>query len=61
MEDDFRIGISFTEKGSTKLYANFDKADLIIASPLGLRLIVGNEADKFRYLINIYIKGSSIF
>ena len=46
MEDDFRFGMTLSKK--CKLFANFDKADIIIASPLGLRLIVGNEADSQR-------------
>ena len=42
-EDDFRMGIAFSKKkdGLFKLYANFEKADIIIASPLGLRLVTG--------------------
>jgi len=48
MEDDFRIGMAFASNGAIKLYADFDKADLIIASPLGLRLITGVEGDKNR-------------
>jgi U3 small nucleolar RNA-associated protein 25 len=42
-EDDFRIGMAISRKGNIKLYAHFDKADIIVAAPLGLALI--NEGD----------------
>ena len=51
MEDDFRMGMSFSAKGTLKLFSHFDKADIIIASPLGLRLIVGIEADSIRFFV----------
>ena len=43
----FRLGISFQKK-SVKLYSDFYKADIIIASPLGLRTITGTKEDKKR-------------
>lgn len=46
-EDTFRIGISLTKK-SMKLYAPFYSSDILIASPLGLRLILGAPGEKDR-------------
>ena len=43
--DAFRIGMSFGQK-QVKFYADFYTADLIVCSPLGLRLITGSEGDK---------------
>ncbi|XP_053207414.1 U3 small nucleolar RNA-associated protein 25 homolog [Panonychus citri] len=47
IDDSFRIGIAVTRK-SLKLYADFYSCDIIIASPLGLRLIIGAEGEKER-------------
>jgi len=47
IDDSFRIGISVTKK-SLKLYSDFYSSDIIIASPLGLRLIIGAEGEKDR-------------
>uniref|UniRef100_A0A1B6LTA9 U3 small nucleolar RNA-associated protein 25 homolog n=2 Tax=Graphocephala atropunctata TaxID=36148 RepID=A0A1B6LTA9_9HEMI len=46
-DDNFKIGISVTKK-SIKLYTDFYSADIIIASPLGLRRIVGAEGQADR-------------
>jgi len=43
----FRIGISFAPK-AIRLYAPFYSSDIIIASPLGLRRIIGTEEDSKR-------------
>lgn len=45
--DLFCLGIKFTRQ-AIKLYSSFYSSDLIIASPLGLRLIIGNKGDKKR-------------
>ncbi|KAJ8973519.1 hypothetical protein NQ317_014244 [Molorchus minor] len=45
--DDFKIGITVTKK-SLKLYANFYSSDIIVASPLGLRTIIGAEGEPER-------------
>lgn len=47
IDDAFRIGMAVT-KSSLKLYENFYNSDLIIASPLGLRMIIGAEGESSR-------------
>ncbi|KAI8810126.1 digestive organ expansion factor-like protein [Cladochytrium replicatum] len=47
IDDSFRIGIQFS-RTNMKLYAPFYKSDVIIASPLGLRMIIGAEGDRKR-------------
>ena len=44
-DDCFRVGISITKK-TLKMYTEFYSADIIIASPLGLRMIIGTEGEK---------------
>ncbi|XP_077286205.1 U3 small nucleolar RNA-associated protein 25 homolog [Arctopsyche grandis] len=46
-DDTFRIGLSVTKK-SLKLFSDFYSSDIIIASPLGLRMIVGAEGEEER-------------
>lgn len=46
-EDTFRLGISLNKK-SMKLYTPFYASDILIASPLGLRLIIGAAGEKER-------------
>ena len=41
-DDDFKLGIGVT-KSSLKLYTDFYSSDIIIASPLGLKLVIGEE------------------
>ncbi|KAL1139289.1 hypothetical protein AAG570_006275 [Ranatra chinensis] len=47
IDDNFRIGISVTKK-CLKLYADFYSSDIIVASPLGLRMLIGAEGEKDR-------------
>lgn len=42
IDDSFRVGVKFTRK-SLKLYSEFYQSDLIIASPLGLRMSIEKE------------------
>lgn len=45
IDDCFRVGVGVAKK-SLKLYVDFYSADILIASPLGLKMIVGVEGDK---------------
>ncbi|KAI8147823.1 hypothetical protein BJV82DRAFT_593490 [Fennellomyces sp. T-0311] len=45
IDDHFRLAIKFTRK-SMKFYSDYYGADMIIASPLGLRMMIGAEGDK---------------
>lgn len=47
IDDAFRIGMAVT-KSSLKLYEDFYNSDIIIASPLGLRMIIGAEGESSR-------------
>ena len=46
INDSFKLGLAVTRK-SLKLYTDFYNSDVIIASPLGLRLVLGKETIKF--------------
>ncbi|CAG5125114.1 unnamed protein product, partial [Candidula unifasciata] len=46
-DDNFRVGMSVSKK-SLRLYSKFYESDIILASPLGLRMIIGLEGDRER-------------
>ncbi|KAL4717946.1 hypothetical protein ACJJTC_001364 [Scirpophaga incertulas] len=46
-EDTFRVGMTITKK-TLKLYTDFYASDIIVASPLGLRILVGVEGEEER-------------
>ncbi|KAH6923589.1 hypothetical protein HPB50_003215 [Hyalomma asiaticum] len=46
-DDAFRLGISVSGK-SLRLYRDFYASDILLASPLGLRTVVGAEGEKHR-------------
>ncbi|XP_014473101.1 PREDICTED: digestive organ expansion factor homolog [Dinoponera quadriceps] len=47
IDDKFKIGIAITKK-TLKLYSKFYSSDIIIASPLGLRQLIGVEGEAER-------------
>ena len=47
IDDCFRLGIQFAKK-ALKLYQKFTEADVLVCSPLGLRMIVGEEGEAAR-------------
>ena len=44
IDDCFRIGIGLAKK-SLKLYTSFDESDILLCSPLGLRMIIGDSVE----------------
>lgn len=42
IDDDFRIGVKFTRK-EIRLFSNFYSADMIVASPVGLRTLIEKD------------------
>ncbi|KAI8893207.1 hypothetical protein BC833DRAFT_653103 [Globomyces pollinis-pini] len=47
IDDCFKIGLRFSGR-QLKLYSSFYSSDIIVASPLGLEMIIGSEGDKKR-------------
>jgi U3 small nucleolar RNA-associated protein 25 len=47
IDDDFRLGVSLSKR-QVKLFAPFYDSDLIVASPLGLRRVMGGEGEENR-------------
>jgi U3 small nucleolar RNA-associated protein 25 len=47
IDDGFKIGLAVTKK-TLKLYTDFYSSDIIIASPLGLRMVIGVEGEEKR-------------
>lgn len=54
IDDSFRIGLAVTKK-SLKLYTDFRSSDIIICSPLSLRMMIKDEKSNFDYLSSIEI------
>ncbi|PIC42907.1 hypothetical protein B9Z55_009831 [Caenorhabditis nigoni] len=50
-DDAFRIGIALSKK-VLKLYENFEKADILVCSPLGLRMILNGDDGNESHLIS---------
>lgn len=49
IDDNFRIGVKVTKR-SVRLYEQFYGSDMIVASPLGLRLVIEKEGLVVKFL-----------
>lgn len=47
IDDCFKFGVAFTKRG-LRLYSDFYDSDIIVASPLSLRMVVGTDGDASR-------------
>jgi U3 small nucleolar RNA-associated protein 25 len=54
IEDSFRLGLKFSRK-QVRFYSSFYSSDIIIASPLGLKLIIAGEKSEHDFLSSIDI------
>ena len=50
-DDCFRLGIAISKK-TLKLFEPFEKSDIILCSPLGLRMILEKEGEEETHLIS---------
>ncbi|GMR41715.1 hypothetical protein PMAYCL1PPCAC_11910, partial [Pristionchus mayeri] len=50
-DDCFRLGVALSRK-SLKLYAPFERADILICSPLGLRMVIGGDSGRESHLLS---------
>lgn len=55
IDDCFRVGLKLSRK-NLKIYSDFYSSDILVASPLGLKMIIGSAEDSkrdFEYLSSI--------
>ena len=44
IDDGFKLGVSVTKR-AVKLYSDFYSSDILLASPLGLRMVLETDSD----------------
>ena len=47
IDDCFKLGVAI-KRNTVRLYTEFYSSDIIIASPLGLRMVIGAEGERDR-------------